>query len=211
MTVVELDARRRSATQKLIDVALRLERDENVDHWELADSTLGAVEERIETPSTAFGPGNRTGLYSVLDEIRAELYEAGATNVATKRTLRNAYRTAQAWPPDDRVDGANYWAHYELAGSKWQKRKRILGRLVQEHQRNGRKGLIGTPEVRLRKSEDNKPDLRPRDVKLDADVRRVLRRWASPQSFTQLHSDEQDAAVRILETLANEIRAGNLS
>lgn len=201
-----------SAMDRLVEVALRLENDENVDHWELADSTLDAVEERgANAVDGISGRGHSTGLFAVLDEIRHELTEAGATQVASKRTLRNAYSTARAWAPEDRVDGANYWAHYELAGSKWENRKRILNRLVDEHRRNGRKGLIGTPEVRLRKSVDNKPDLRSRDVKLDAGLRSVLRRWASPQSFTQLHNDEQDAAVRILESLANEIRSGGFS
>ncbi len=210
MSVAELDEHRTTATERLIEVALRLERDEDVDHWELADTTLEAVEERLgnAVDGVSSRQGQTTGIYAVLDEIRSELQEAGAANVAAKRTLRNAYSTAATWPLEDRVEGANYWAHYELAGAKWTNRKRILQRLVDDRRKQGGKGLIGTPQVRLRKSDETKPDLRPRDEKLDASIRSAVHRWASPQEFSRLASEEQDMALKVIEQVAREMRAG---
>lgn len=199
-----------SALSRVVAVALRMEEHEQVDRWELADDVKEAVQELTGESENGFRIEEKyhSGLYAALDTVQEEIKKGGAPDVASRDTIRGSYHTAIAWPEEERVDGANYWAHFELRAKEYQgRRQAILRRLVRESSSK----RVGTKQVRLWKSNSRTVDLTPRDEKLAKGVRAALRRWASPQKFSQLHEDEQQAAISVLNRLITEITAGEFS
>ena len=210
MSAAELPLAQGEALARVVAVAVRMEQHEQVDRWEFAYDVKDAVEELSGSPQNGFEvrDGLRTGLNEALDRVQDEIKKAGAPDVASRETIRGSFHTAVAWPMDERVEGANYWAHFELRAKEYQARRQaILSRLVRESST----GRVGTKQVRLWKSNSRAVDLTPRDERLARSIRAALRRWASPQKFTQLHPDEQTAAVNILNQFANEIALGEFS
>lgn len=198
------------ALARVVDVALRMQEHEEVDRWEFADDVAEAVEEQMDGTEAQNRfvlrePGAKTGINKALDKVRDEIRDAGAPDVASKETVRGAFWTATAWPVEERVQGANYWAHYELRAKEYDgQRSAILKRLVAR----STDGRVGTKDVRLWKSDRRPADLTSRDEKLDRRLRTALRGWASPQKFTQLAVDEQQGAAKTLYRLAREVETG---
>ncbi len=213
MSVTELKPRS-SALARVVATAKKMEEHEEFDRWQFADDVAEAVDE-LANGENGFDRSDRdkagrgsadTGFFRALDQVNDAVSAAGVVTVG-RGSIRGAYGTAKAWPPEIRVEGANYWAHYELQGQAYNtRRQQILQRLVKLH-----KGTVSTPQVRLWKSNSKPADLTPRDQKLENKLRSALRSWASPQKFTQLHQDEQQAAQTILRNLAGEIARGDFA
>lgn len=197
-----------TALDRVVAAARQMEAHEDVDRWEFSSDVAEAVDAVMAGVQNRFelvGRGQRhPGFNEALDKVNGEITKAGVLSVG-RQSIVGAYTTAKAWPQESRVEGATYWAHYELRAKDYdQRRNSILSGLV----RKSRDGRIGPKDVRLWRSNLRQPDMTPRDEKLEKGLRSALRRWATPQAFRQLHQDEQAAAVKILRRLAGEIELG---
>jgi hypothetical protein len=193
-------------------VALEMEAHLDTDPWALGDALL----KDIGIIGAGSNDPTKTGLFAKVDEIRNEMLEVGALTVAKKTgTLTEAYRTARHWPPEHRrPDIATYFAHARFRNKDYQG-ERGAKKLEQLHRKT--KGRRVTPDdVRLwreaqQRAAGNMPAPLSRDEMLDRKLRTALRGWASPQTFAQLHEDEQETAAALLQRLAGEIRRGEFS
>lgn len=205
-TLRAIEGGRPAALDRVVATAKKMEEHEEIDRWQFADDVAEAVDSLSEHQNgfgaAAQDPKANTGLYRAIDEVNDRIAKAGVVTVG-RQSIVGAYTTAKVWPPEERVQGANYWAHFELRSRAYTNRRQVLERLVRRH-----KGTVSTPQVRLWKSDSNPVDLTPRDERLEKRLRTGLRAWASPQAFTNLHEDDRTAAVRILNKLVNEIVAG---
>ena len=193
------------ALTRVVQAARRLEEHEEVDRWELADDVREAVDERSDDQNGFGHPEHshtKTGLYAAIDQVNDALYEAGVISVG-RESIVGAYTTAKAWPSEERVEGATYWAHYELRSRMFDgRRQRALQRLV-EHSRTGR---VGPKDVRLWKSSRQPTAVQPFLYQIEEAVRGALLRKGRP--WDKVGDDDRAAINRILRDIGGEIVRG---
>jgi hypothetical protein len=189
-----------AALDRVVADAKKMEEHEEVDRWQFSDDVLEAVED-ISRPETVSGlhKGNRhedSGFYQAIDEVNGHIKKAGVISVG-RDSIVGAYKTAQAWPQDTRVENATYWAHYELRGKEYeQSRQRALRRLV------AGQGRVGPKDVRLWKSSRKPTVVTPFLTQIENRVRAALKRGVV---WNQLADGDRAEIVRILYALAGEV------
>lgn len=195
-----------TALDRVVSAARRLEEHEEVDRWEFAEDVREAVDEQTDDQN-GFGhpdqhPHTKTGLYAAIDGVNAALADAGIISVG-RSSIVGAYTTAKAWPEEERVEGATYWAHYELRGRDYDgRRQKALQRLVNRSQ----KGRVGPRDVRLWKSSIRPSDITPFLEKVERRVRVAIKSAAAP--WAGVSETDRDAIGRMLKRIADEIQTG---
>lgn len=192
------------ALERVVATARRMEQHEEVDRWDFADDVHEAINDE-RGPETVSGPrqGNQhsmSGFYRAVDKVNDSLRKAQVTSVG-RSSIVGAYATAEAWPEEDRVEGANYWAHYELRGRDYTNRKQVLERLVEKTD-----GPVGTPRVRLWKSDQKHEKTVPFLDQVERGVRGFLKRKGNP--WDRVADDDRQQIARMLRAVAAEIAAG---
>ena len=193
------------ALDRVVAAAKRIEEHEEVDRWEFADDVREAVDQRGESQNgfetqQRMGPAPK-GFYAAIDEVTERLTEENIVSVG-RQSIVGAYTTAKVWPPEDRVEGATYWAHHELRGRDYEgRRKRALERLV------ARSGThrVGPKDVRLWKSSTRPSDMTPFIEKVDRRVRSAIKSAAAP--WNGVAEGDRMEIARNLRRLADEIQA----
>jgi hypothetical protein len=197
---------------KATRVGLEMEAHLNMDPWALGDALLEDIPAPEDDLSRSSSHTN-TGLYAQLEEIRLDMQRAGAETVAKKlSTLRIARATALAWPSEyRRPEIATHAAHKRLRDSSKAPETRALRLERLYAKNNGRR--VTEDDVRLwresqKRAAGKMPPVLSFQELLEQRLRNTLRNWASPRRVGDLHSDDQDGAVRTLRKLATEIAAG---
>jgi hypothetical protein len=196
------------ALERVVEAARRLEEHEEVDRWEFADDVREAVDALAESQNgfetRGMGPAAQ-GFYAAIDEVNSALTDAGIITVG-RQSIVGAYTTAKAWPAEDRVEGATYWAHYELRGRDWDNRRaRVLRRLLTESSR----GRVGPQIVRTWKASVRPADLTPFLDKVERRLRSAIH--AATKPWNQVAEDDRQEIGRILRRLADEVQTGEFT
>lgn len=198
------------ALDRVVEAAKRMEQHEEVDRWEFADDVRDAVDEQAigqngfdRSARDRAGRGSAdTGFNVAIDRVNSRLYDEGIISVG-RQSIVGAYTTAKAWSPEDRVEGATYWAHHELRGRDYDgRRSKVLRRLVAQNQR----GRVGPKEVRLWKSSQRTEPMTPFLDQVEKAVRGALLRKGAP--WNTMAEGDRDAIARMMRDIGGEVARG---
>lgn len=193
---------RSAALDRVVADAKKMEEHEEVDRWQFSDDVQEAVDD-IARPETVSGlaRGNRhqdSGFYRAIDEVNSHIKKAGVL-VIGRDSIVGAYKTAQAWPPDTRVENATYWAHYELRAKEYDRNRQTALRKL------ATRGKVGPKDVRLWKSSRKPTVVTPFLTQVENRVRLALKRGVV---WNQLGEGDRQEIVRVLYAIAGEVERG---
>lgn len=188
-----------TATERLVELL----RNEESKAWQKADATLDAVNDGWEGRTSPTLSGVNSGLQARIVEVWEELVDADLPEQPAISTVSKWYGVAKAWPPETRVKGASYMAHYVLMGDKWKNRQAKLSKIVaQVRKRRGPDAYASRMDVELwKQAQEGAVKSKPWEDKFWGRLDSLVHSRVGPKSKA-----EWNTAIGLVETLLNDMR-----